>query len=167
MSSAPAPWAVALHSALRKRVSRYSLRYQPGGARQSHCVGAKNLQFLVDKQRYRQKKEIVFNRIQFISDINQCKADVIIEAIIEKRAKVSVFNQLAAVNSGDTILPAILLPYRFRISRRMSIIPNGRGHALLQPGTCDETGGSGEGSTNRRSCGATDIRPLPATQKHR
>ncbi|HNH21424.1 MAG TPA: 3-hydroxyacyl-CoA dehydrogenase NAD-binding domain-containing protein, partial [Ferruginibacter sp.] len=51
-----------------------------------------------------EEKEIVFNRIQFISDISRCKADVIIEAIIEKtEAKVSVFNQLAAVNSADTI----------------------------------------------------------------
>lgn len=65
----------------------------------------KNLQFLVDKQKISAgEKETVFNRIQFISEIHQCKADVIIEAIIEKKeAKVSVFNQLAAVNSGDTI----------------------------------------------------------------
>ncbi|HMX80641.1 MAG TPA: 3-hydroxyacyl-CoA dehydrogenase family protein, partial [Ferruginibacter sp.] len=65
----------------------------------------KNLQFLVDKQKISAgEKETVFNRIQFISDINRCKADVIIEAIIEKKeAKVSVFNQLAAVNSADTI----------------------------------------------------------------
>jgi len=65
----------------------------------------KNLQFLVDKQKISAgEKETVFNRIQFISDIHQCKADVIIEAIIEKtEAKVSVFNQLAAVNSADTI----------------------------------------------------------------
>ncbi|MBN8699259.1 MAG: 3-hydroxybutyryl-CoA dehydrogenase [Chitinophagales bacterium] len=65
----------------------------------------KNLQFLVDKQKISAgEKETVFNRIQFISEIHQCKADVIIEAIIEKtEAKVSVFNQLAAVNSADTI----------------------------------------------------------------
>ncbi|HQR01092.1 MAG TPA: 3-hydroxyacyl-CoA dehydrogenase NAD-binding domain-containing protein, partial [Ferruginibacter sp.] len=36
----------------------------------------KNLQFLVDKQKISaEEKEIVFNRIQFISDISRCKAD--------------------------------------------------------------------------------------------
>ncbi len=65
----------------------------------------KNLQFLVDKQKISaEEKDAIFNRVQFISDINQCKADVIIEAIIEKtEAKISVFNQLAAINNPDTI----------------------------------------------------------------
>ncbi|MCB0707824.1 MAG: 3-hydroxybutyryl-CoA dehydrogenase, partial [Chitinophagaceae bacterium] len=44
------------------------------------------------------------NRIQFITNIQQCRADVIIEAIVEKtEAKVSIFNQLAAINNSDTI----------------------------------------------------------------
>lgn len=50
-----------------------------------------------------QRDEII-NRMAFISDINRCKANVIIEAIIEKtEIKVSLFNQLAKINSNKTI----------------------------------------------------------------
>lgn len=42
--------------------------------------------------------------ITYTSDINQCIADVFIEAIIEKQdPKVSLFNQLAAINSTESI----------------------------------------------------------------
>lgn len=65
----------------------------------------KNLQFLADKQKITlTEKENIYNRIQFISDTNDCLADVIIEAIIEKKdAKVSIFNQLAEVNHAEVI----------------------------------------------------------------
>ncbi len=65
----------------------------------------KNLQFLVDKQKISaEEKGKIFNRIQFISSIHRCKADVIIEAIIEKlEAKVSLFSQLTEVNDAGTI----------------------------------------------------------------
>ena len=65
----------------------------------------KNLQFLFDKQKISaEEKENIYKRIQFVSDINECIADVIIEAIIEKLdAKVSLFNQLAEVNNAETI----------------------------------------------------------------
>lgn len=65
----------------------------------------KNLQFLVDKQKISaQEKENSFSRIRFINDTNDCLADVIIEAIVEKvEAKVAIFNQLAEVNHAETI----------------------------------------------------------------
>jgi 3-hydroxybutyryl-CoA dehydrogenase len=65
----------------------------------------KNLQFLLDKQKISaDQKEEIYNRITFTSDIKLCKADLIIEAIIEKmEAKVSLFNQLAEINNEHTI----------------------------------------------------------------
>lgn len=65
----------------------------------------KNLQFLVDKQKISAaEKETVFSRLQFITDTNDCLADVIIEAIVEKvEAKVAIFNQLAEVNHAEVI----------------------------------------------------------------
>lgn len=64
-----------------------------------------NLQYLVDKQKISaEEKENIYNKIKFEKDINDCKADAIIEAIIEKiDAKVSLFNQLAEVNNSETI----------------------------------------------------------------
>lgn len=65
----------------------------------------KNLQFLVDKQRISaEEKENIYQRIRFITDTNDCLADVIIEAIVEKtEAKVAIFNQLAEVNHAEVI----------------------------------------------------------------
>ena len=65
----------------------------------------KNLRFLVDKQKISSgEKEQIYQRIKFVYSINDCIADVIIEAIIEKTdAKVSLFNQLAEVNKPETI----------------------------------------------------------------
>jgi len=65
----------------------------------------KNLQWLVDKQKISaEEREKIFQRINFITDINDCIADVIIEAIVEKtEAKVALFNQLAEINHSDTI----------------------------------------------------------------
>ena len=65
----------------------------------------KNLQFLLDKQKITSaQKEEIYNRITFTSDIKLCKADLIIEAIIEKmEAKVSLFNQFAEINNQETI----------------------------------------------------------------
>ncbi len=65
----------------------------------------KNLQFLVDKQKITAtEKETIYSRIRFINDTNDCLADVIIEAIVEKiDAKVAIFNQLAEVNHSEVI----------------------------------------------------------------
>ena len=65
----------------------------------------KNLQYLTDKQKIsEEEKEQIHQRIKFVKDINDCLADVIIEAIIEKiDAKVALFNQLAEASHGEVI----------------------------------------------------------------
>ena len=51
------------------------------------------------------EKNNIINRITFTDSIDQCKAPLIIEAIIEsKEAKVHLFNQLSNINQPDTIL---------------------------------------------------------------
>jgi len=51
-----------------------------------------------------EKKKDLLDNIRFISDINLCKANVVIEAIIEKaEIKIALFNQLAAINDDKTI----------------------------------------------------------------
>ncbi|MFT3909147.1 MAG: 3-hydroxyacyl-CoA dehydrogenase NAD-binding domain-containing protein [Ferruginibacter sp.] len=65
----------------------------------------KNLDFLVEKNKITaEEKTKVINNISFSHSINDCKADLIIEAIIEKEdAKIGLFEQLAAINSNDCI----------------------------------------------------------------
>lgn len=65
----------------------------------------KSLQYLVDKKKISEaEKKNIFNRIRFITDTNDCIADIIIEAIVEKvEAKISVFNQLAELNHSEVI----------------------------------------------------------------
>lgn len=46
----------------------------------------------------------ILGRIQFVADINDCIADLVIEAIVEKpEAKVALFNQLSEVNHSDVV----------------------------------------------------------------
>ena len=65
----------------------------------------KNLQYLLDKEKINaEEKENIFGRIRFVTDTNDCLADIIIEAIIEKvEAKVAIFNQLAELNHSEVI----------------------------------------------------------------
>jgi 3-hydroxybutyryl-CoA dehydrogenase len=65
----------------------------------------KDLQVLVEKQKITsEKKEEIFKQFVFTSNINDCIADVIIEAVIENlEVKISLFNQLAALNTNKTI----------------------------------------------------------------
>jgi len=65
----------------------------------------KSLQSLVDKQKITaEESNAIFQRLQFVNDISHCVADVFIEAIVEKvEAKVSIFNQLAAINKPEAI----------------------------------------------------------------
>ena len=67
---------------------------------------SKNLQSLSDKKKISpEQKEEAESKIIFTSSINDCKADLIIEAIVEKlEAKLSLFSQLAELNSPHTIL---------------------------------------------------------------
>src|SRR4030095_2257282 len=65
----------------------------------------KRLQMLVEKGKISaQEKQKIFKAISFIRSVNDCRADVIIEAIIENRqAKISLFNQLAQINGERAI----------------------------------------------------------------
>lgn len=65
----------------------------------------KSLQYLLDKGKISaEEKETIYQRIQFVTDIKDCIADIIVEAIVEKTAaKVSIFNQLAALNNAEVI----------------------------------------------------------------
>jgi len=64
-----------------------------------------NLQTLVQKNKITaQTAADILSRIQFVSDINDCLADLVIEAIVEKpEVKVALFNQLAEVNHSETV----------------------------------------------------------------
>ena len=65
----------------------------------------RNLQLLVDKDKLTsaQKNEI-FQNIHFTNNLNECVADVIIEAVIENlEAKIKLFNQLTTINDEKSI----------------------------------------------------------------
>ncbi len=64
-----------------------------------------NLQKMADKNKMTaEEKTATLLRIQYTSDLHECIADIIIEAIIEKpELKISLFNQLAEINHGETI----------------------------------------------------------------
>jgi 3-hydroxybutyryl-CoA dehydrogenase len=65
----------------------------------------KSLEYLLDKGKITaDEKDTIFQRIRFITDTNDCLADIIIEAIVEKvEAKVAIFNQLAELNHSEVI----------------------------------------------------------------
>jgi 3-hydroxybutyryl-CoA dehydrogenase len=64
-----------------------------------------NLEWLVNKEKISaEAASNIFEQIHFTSNLQTCKADVFIEAIVEKAAaKTEVFNQLAAINSEESI----------------------------------------------------------------
>jgi 3-hydroxybutyryl-CoA dehydrogenase len=64
-----------------------------------------SLQKLVERNKIsEEEKKKILSRLAFTNNIENCKADIIIEAIIEnKEAKIDLFNQLALINSSDTI----------------------------------------------------------------
>lgn len=65
----------------------------------------KNLNYLVNKNRISETdKESIANRIEFITQIEDCRADLIIEAIVERMdVKINLWHQLSEINSGETI----------------------------------------------------------------
>lgn len=65
----------------------------------------KNLQYLVDKNKISLKeKEEIFSRIKFTTNIKDCTAFVIIEAIVEKeKTKISLFTELSKYNNKEVI----------------------------------------------------------------
>lgn len=64
-----------------------------------------NLQYLVEKHKVLEEDaDKICKKIRFISELNNCIADVIVEAIIENiDAKVAIFNQLAELNQEEVI----------------------------------------------------------------
>lgn len=66
---------------------------------------ASSLSLLEQKGKLEQgQAEKILNSIHFTTNINECKADVIIEAIVEKLdAKIDLFSKLSAINGADTI----------------------------------------------------------------
>ena len=66
---------------------------------------SQNLHVLAEKKKipFEQKQEI-FQRIHFTGNLDECVAQVIIEAIIEQKdAKITLFNNLSKINSEQTI----------------------------------------------------------------
>ncbi|MES2778134.1 MAG: 3-hydroxyacyl-CoA dehydrogenase NAD-binding domain-containing protein [Bacteroidota bacterium] len=65
----------------------------------------KGLQILADKNKIsEEEKTNILHRIQYTGNANECIADVVIEAIVEKLdIKAGLFNQLAEVNHSETI----------------------------------------------------------------
>lgn len=65
----------------------------------------KNLNYLVNKNRISETdKKSIANRIEFITQIEDCRADLIIEAIVERMdVKINLWQQLSAFNSDETI----------------------------------------------------------------
>ncbi|MBC7535265.1 MAG: 3-hydroxybutyryl-CoA dehydrogenase [Ferruginibacter sp.] len=65
----------------------------------------KNLDFLLEKNKITaEEKLLLLDNIIFSSRVQDCKADLIIEAIIEKEeAKVSLFHVLSSINNKDCI----------------------------------------------------------------
>ena len=79
---------------------------QPPALQKAQASITKNLQQLVEKKKLDgPEKESILSRIRFVSDINDCLADVIIEAIVEKpEIKIALFNQLAEVNHSEVVM---------------------------------------------------------------
>lgn len=64
-----------------------------------------SLQTLVQKNKLTvEEASAISSRIRFVNDVNDCLADLVIEAIVEKPAtKVGLFNQLAEVNHSEVV----------------------------------------------------------------
>lgn len=71
----------------------------------SRTLIEKNLQWLTDKGKLTEtEKTAILTRLLFTSRREQCKADLVIEAIIENReAKLSLLQELTAINGPQTI----------------------------------------------------------------
>ncbi len=85
----------------------FTLLYElnPGALENANTGIEKNLQGLVTREKITaQEKDSVLQRIRFTNDIQDCLADIFIEAIVEKTAaKVGLFNQLAELNHSETV----------------------------------------------------------------
>jgi 3-hydroxybutyryl-CoA dehydrogenase len=90
--------AQAGYSTIQFDVNKAMLEKSRGGIE-------KSLDFLVAKEKLTaQEKTGILDRLHFTADITSCKADVIIEAIVEiPEIKADLFQQLDAVNGPGTI----------------------------------------------------------------
>ncbi len=72
---------------------------------QSKTAIEKNLQWLLQKEKITaEQQSLCMERLRFTNELNDCIADLVIEAIIEKKeAKTALFNQLSLINTPDTI----------------------------------------------------------------
>ncbi|MFC4262816.1 3-hydroxyacyl-CoA dehydrogenase family protein [Ferruginibacter yonginensis] len=79
---------------------------QTTGIENAQKMIAKNVAFLESKVKITaQQAAIIHQNIQYTTNINDCIADVIIEAIVENmEVKTNLYQQLAAINSNETIL---------------------------------------------------------------
>lgn len=66
---------------------------------------SKNLSYLVSKEKIdEQQKSAIYSKIDFTTELSECTAFIIIEAIVEKKeAKIRLFNQLAEFNNEEVI----------------------------------------------------------------
>ena len=66
---------------------------------------ARNLDALVAKQKLREEqKQDILTNLRYTSNLQDCIADVVIEAIVEKEEpKIALFNRLAEINHSETI----------------------------------------------------------------
>ncbi len=78
---------------------------QPAVLKEAKSGIEENLRMLVSKNKLQEEKlQHILQQIRFTNQLNDCKADLIIEAIIEKpEPKIELFNQLMEVNSSETI----------------------------------------------------------------
>lgn len=85
-----------------------TILFDPAGAALTRAKEAitRNLAQLADKEKISaEEKTATLSRLQFHDQIAACKADLVIEAIIEKtEVKQALFAQLAALNEPHTIL---------------------------------------------------------------
>jgi len=72
---------------------------------QANTALQKDLRILVEKHKLTaEQQQSILDHIRFTSEINDCIADIVIEAIVEKLpVKVGLFNQLEEVNHSETI----------------------------------------------------------------
>ena len=85
----------------------YTVLYEMNEAalENAKSIITKNLETLVEKGKIiSEKKQAALQNIRFTNNLVECTGEVIIEAIIEEPgAKISLFNQLAEINQGQTI----------------------------------------------------------------